>query len=86
MNELKKPLKWPWAVCRLVCAQCGKSSEIDLETAQKLIAVMAISNNRPEVPLEKKEDFKNYYFESSYCKNCSTVEAVVRLKEIEPNQ
>jgi hypothetical protein len=85
-EKLKTPLKWPWAICRLVCAQCGQISEIDLETAQKLISVMEINGNRPEIPLEKRGDFKGYYFESSYCKNCSTKEVVIRIKEIELNQ
>jgi len=83
-EELAKPLRWPWAVTRLVCSQCGDISEIDIETANTLISVMEILNNRPEIKLENRADYKNYYFESNYCKYCTTKEIIVKLKQIEP--
>ncbi len=84
VEEAKKPLKWPWAVTKFICAQCGYISEIDIETANKLISVMEILNNRPEIKLENKIDYKYYYFESNYCKYCATKEVIVKLKQIEP--
>ena len=80
-EKIKEPLKWPWAVTKLICSQCGSVSEIDITTAYKMISVMDILKSRPEIKLETAEDFSKYYFESNYCKNCESKE--VSLKEIE---
>lgn len=83
-EEVTKPLKWPWAVTRLACSQCGSISEIDIETANTLLSVMEILRSRPEIKLENRADYQNYYFESNYCDYCTTKKIVVKLKQLEP--
>lgn len=80
-NELKKPLEWERAVCRCLCKKCGQVAEIDLKYAKGLLKTMKLLENLPNVPLEKKEHFQNYYFEIGYCQ-CGRGELSVKLKEI----
>lgn len=81
-DELQKSLEWERAVCRCVCKKCGQISEIDQIYAQGLLRTMAILEALPNITLKKGEDFKNYYFEISYCEYCGLGELSIKLKEI----
>lgn len=65
------PFKWPWAISRFHCNNCGEVREIDMETVQQLLRVMATLGNFPEVAISKEEDWKKYYFDLPYCDNCN---------------
>lgn len=80
-NEFQKPLEWPKAVCRCLCKKCGQISEIDLTYVKGLLKTMAILKTLPDIRLDTKENFKNYYFEIGYCE-CGPGELSVKLKEI----
>lgn len=81
-KQLIKPLEWPKAVCRCVCKKCGQVAEIDLTYVKGLLKTMAILGNLPNILLEEKEHFQNYYFEIGYCEYCGREELSVELKEI----
>jgi len=81
-GELQQPLEWPETVCRCVCKQCGLTGEIDLIYARHLLRIMSLMGNRPEVPLNIREDFHRYYFLISYCEHCLAKEVEIVLREI----
>lgn len=82
INDLNAPFRWPWAVSKLFCVQCGHISEIDSQVAHSLVKVMGILGSFPEISLNGDQDFKKYYFEVGYCKHCRRTDVSVKLKEI----
>lgn len=65
-------MKFPWAVSFTKCENCGRSAPVSAKLAQMLIGIMGDMGNLPEIVLEKKEDYKKYYFVTGYCMYCAT--------------
>lgn len=85
-NELQAPFKLLTTATRYRCLRCGHIAEISAVTAHSFIKVMGMLGAFPEVAMATEEDFKDYYFEISYCKLCKNRqqdhELSIRLKPL----
>lgn len=77
---LNQPLLWKSAVSRSFCLQCQNLGEINLEYAHGLLQTMKILGNHPEIPLATPQDFRGYYFTTSYCESCNKNHTTVSVE------